>query len=88
MNQSPLFENINLFEIDLPLQKIIDEKGNADIRSGLQSYGQLLGTPETISHGFLANQYEPIFHSHDSKGKRIDSIEFHPSYHALMDIGI
>ena len=86
MNQSPLFENINLFEIDLPLQKIIQKNNSVSFQNELTEFGRLMGTAELINHGILANKYEPIFHSHNSKGDRIDFIEFHPSYHYLMDI--
>lgn len=88
MNQSPLFENINLFDIDLPLQKIIQKNNTQSLKAELKDIGQLIGSHELINHGKLANKYEPIFHSHDSKGTRVDLIEFHPSYHSLMDAAI
>ena len=35
-------------------------------------------------HARLANLHPPTLHSHDRFGNRIDEVEFHPSYHALL----
>ena len=35
-------------------------------------------------HARLANAFSPQRHTHDRFGHRIDEVEFHPSYHALM----
>ena len=64
--------------------------------------GQLVGTPEVIKNGHLANANPPILRTHDrlgnclaswpcnslyTQGNRIDEVEFHPAYHALMKLG-
>ena len=36
------------------------------------------------AHARLANVHAPQLHTHDRFGRRIDEVEFHPSYHALM----
>ena len=36
------------------------------------------------AHARLANIHTPQLHTHDRFGRRIDEVEFHPSYHALM----
>ena len=35
-------------------------------------------------HARLANTHTPVLHAHDLRGRRIDQVEFHPSYHVLM----
>ena len=50
----------------------------------LQSLGRELGTAEMQAHARLANQFPPQLQTHDRYGRRVDTIEFHPSYHALM----
>jgi putative acyl-CoA dehydrogenase len=35
-------------------------------------------------HAKLANHFSPQLKSHDRLGRRIDEVDFHPSYHALM----
>ena len=52
--------------------------------SPLQALGAKLGEPEMQVHARLANQHKPQLNSHDRFGRRIDDVEFHPSYHALM----
>ena len=36
------------------------------------------------THARLANAHTPELHSHDRFGRRVDQVEFHPSYHELM----
>ncbi|MET0543796.1 MAG: isovaleryl-CoA dehydrogenase, partial [Variovorax sp.] len=50
----------------------------------LEHLGSLLGTAEMQAHARLANTNAPVLHTHDRFGRRIDEVEFHPSYHALM----
>jgi putative acyl-CoA dehydrogenase len=39
-------------------------------------------------HARLANLHKPALHTHDRFGHRIDEVEFHPSYHALLGAAI
>ena len=40
------------------------------------------------AHARLANVHTPELHTHDRFGRRIDQVEFHPSYHALMTAAV
>ena len=53
--------------------------------SALQSLGRQMGSRAMQTHARLANTHPPVLHSHDRLGRRVDQVEFHPSYHALMD---
>jgi len=87
-NQSPVFEDINLFELDKPLQNILTHY-NANWDSNVMtSYGKTLGSAEWIRKGHQANNHAPIFHSHNSKGQRVDEIEYHPAYHEILGLSI
>ena len=87
-NQSPIFENINLFDGDKALQKIISaSEGNWGVEE-IKIFGGKIGTTASIKRGQLANVNAPIFKSHDQKGNQVDLVEFHPSYHELMNLGI
>lgn len=35
-----------------------------------------------------ANRYEPVLRTHDRYGNRVDEVDFHPSYHALMEVAL
>ncbi len=50
--------------------------------------GALLGTAQMQEHARLANLHKPQLHTHDRFGHRIDEVEFHPSYHALIGAAI
>ncbi|MBA2960789.1 MULTISPECIES: isovaleryl-CoA dehydrogenase [Ramlibacter] len=50
----------------------------------LQALGVRLGSREMQAHARLANVHPPQLRTHDRYGHRIDEVEFHPSYHALM----
>ena len=70
--------------------------GNAALRDALKfnapdldlaplaALGRLAGSAEMQAHARLANTHTPQLRTHDRFGRRIDVVEFHPSYHALM----
>lgn len=86
-NQVPPLTGSNLYRTDLPLRQWVHHYQGDWADEQLHSYGQLAGGP-LMQAGFLANQYPPVFHSHDRYGHRTDLVEFHPAYHELMHAGI
>jgi putative acyl-CoA dehydrogenase len=50
----------------------------------LTEFGAIAGD-SLMHHGDIANKNKPVLHAFDRYGRRIDHIEFHPSYHVLMD---
>ena len=50
--------------------------------------GEVLGNPEIINLGVLANRFTPELRTHDRFGYRIDEVAYHPAYHDLMRVGI
>ncbi|MES2413485.1 MAG: isovaleryl-CoA dehydrogenase [Pseudomonadota bacterium] len=85
-NQPSPLAGYNLFETNRPLRDAL--KFNApDLDSAsLAILGATLGTPDMQTHARLANTHSPELHTHDRFGRRIDEVEFHPSYHALMEL--
>jgi putative acyl-CoA dehydrogenase len=51
----------------------------------LSLLGQTMGSAEMQTHARLANTHPPQLVSHDRFGRRADIVEFHPSYHVLME---
>jgi putative acyl-CoA dehydrogenase len=78
----------NLLETNRPLLAALKFNAPQLETSELNKLGQLLGTAEMQTHARLANVHPPQLHSHDRFGRRIDQVEFHPSYHALMDAAV
>src|SRR5215469_14019686 len=50
----------------------------------LHDLGIRAGSAETRELAPLANEYPPVLRTHDSRGHRIDEVEFHPAWHELM----
>ncbi len=42
------------------------------------------GSSEWAEHARMADRNAPILHTHDAVGRRIDEVQYHPSWHALM----
>ena len=87
-NQSPPLENYNLFDSDCALKEAVRREGGGWIDAEAHRPGELLGKPEIINLGVLANRFTPELRTHDRCGYRIDEVTNHPAYHALMRIGI
>ena len=87
-NQTPSLENIDLFSTDRALCEAVEREGAAWAKSSLATFGTRLGTAETLEMGRLANVNPPILRSFDRTGSRIDRVEFHPAYHALLGLAV
>jgi len=83
VNQSPPFTGVNLFSSDPALGALVEGVPQSVIDQ-LNNHGAVWGSPETFELGRIANQLPPALKTHDPNGMRIDSVEFHPAYHALM----
>lgn len=82
-NQSPIFGGHNPWLADPLLQRIAGPL-RAETRKGLETHGAWAGLAETFELARLANRHTPILKTHDMKGNRLDQVEFHPAWHALM----
>ena len=88
LNQTPALEDYNVFEFDTPLREAVAREGAGWIAEQAHEFGAILGRAETLKLGELANRYTPVLRTHDRFGNRIDEVEFHPAYHALMQLGL
>src|SRR5712691_5128474 len=82
-NQSSPLVGVNLFNSDPALVALTDSAPQS-VADELVQQGTFWGSPEALELGRLANENPPILRSHDPNGVRIDQVEFHPAYHALM----
>ena len=83
-NQSAPLVGINLFESDQPLQDGLRHLMPGLDLAPLRTLGATLAGAHMQDHARLANTFPPQLRTHDRVGQRIDEVEFHPSYHALM----
>jgi putative acyl-CoA dehydrogenase len=54
----------------------------------LHALGRLAGSAATGEQARLANEHPPVLRSHDRWGNRIDEVESHPAWHALMTTAV
>ncbi|MDE2618437.1 MAG: isovaleryl-CoA dehydrogenase [Burkholderiales bacterium] len=83
-NQPAPLVDYNLYETNRPLQDALRFNAPQLDTAALSCLGAAVGTAEMQTHARLANAHTPQLHSHDRQGRRIDQVEFHPSYHSLM----
>ena len=87
-NQSPPYENVDLFLSDAPLVGAVKANdGAGDLAAdmaALSAFGKAWGTSERFALARQANENTPKLKTFDPKGFRSDTVEFHPAYHGFM----
>ena len=83
-NQPAPLTNLNLFATNRPLRDALHFNAPSLATAELDRLGAALGSAEMQTHARLAHVHPPQLHTHDRVGHRLDTVEFHPSYHALM----
>ncbi|MTV12589.1 MULTISPECIES: acyl-CoA dehydrogenase family protein [Bradyrhizobium] len=83
-NQSPPFENVDLFTVDAPLAAAVAANGGAAATAELSDFGKHWGSAAMAERGRVANENTPKLRLFDARGNRRDEVEFHPAYHELM----
>ncbi|AEG93089.1 isovaleryl-CoA dehydrogenase [Ramlibacter tataouinensis] len=87
-NQPEPLVDYDLFQGHAALRDALKFNAPALDTAPLAELGRRLGTAEMQLHARLANVHAPQLRTHDRFGRRIDQVEFHPSYHALMDAAV
>jgi len=83
-NQSPPFENVDLFASDRALRDAVAANGAGAEAAALSAFGKRWGTAAMFEAARVANENTPKLKTFDTKGFRRDEVEFHPAYHAFM----
>lgn len=86
-NQPPEFAPRDLWVTDIALREAANREGAASFETRLAAYGALAGG-ELYRLSFDAHRDKPRLRTHDRFGHRIDTVEFHPNYHRLMEAAI
>ena len=84
LNQSTAFTNANLFQANRPLQDALRFLHPGFDAARFDALGAEVGSATMQAHARLANTQGPVLQTHDRFGHRVDQIEFHPGYHALL----
>ena len=88
LNQPEPLTGYNLFEGNRGLRDALALNAPSLDTASLWDLGAQLGGGDMQLHARLANVHTPQLRTHDRHGRRVDQVEFHPSYHALMSAAV
>jgi len=86
-NQPPPLADFDAFATDAALIEALRREGADWAEPRVAVYGRRVGG-DLAAWGAEANRQRPVLRSHDRYGHRIDEVDFHPAYHALMAAAI
>jgi putative acyl-CoA dehydrogenase len=86
-NQPPEFAPRDLWQDDIALREAVAREGAGAFAPGIAAYGALAGD-SLYRLAFDAHRDRPRLRRFDRGGERIDRVEFHPAYHAVMQAAI
>jgi putative acyl-CoA dehydrogenase len=84
-NQPPPLEDDDLFAGDTPLRDGLERAGAGWAFERLEAFGKLAGSVRFREWGRQANRFSPELRTHDRFGHRVDEVDFHPAWHAVME---
>lgn len=82
-NQPPPLTGSNAWRGDPLLIQLAEDFSDA-VRRELDTLGRFVLAHDAQELARLANSEAPVLRTHDRQGRRIDLVEFHPAYHALL----
>ncbi|WP_182526609.1 acyl-CoA dehydrogenase family protein [Nocardioides dongkuii] len=84
-NQAPPLVGHNVVTADRALTEAVVRHGSPAVVDDLFDLGAEAGSADAREHGRLANEHHPRLVPYDRWGHRVDEVEFHPSWHWLME---
>ena len=83
LNQPKPWSGINAYRSD-PLLSDVSASLPQAVRDDVEAIGKYVTSPEAQDLARMANQGVPQLRTHGPRGERLDVVEFHPAWHALM----
>ncbi|MEZ5077013.1 MAG: acyl-CoA dehydrogenase family protein [Solirubrobacterales bacterium] len=87
-NQPPPLADYNVFEADRPLGEAVRREGAEWAVERIAAVGEFAGSEHAQILGRQANEFPPQLCTHDRYGNRVDTAEFHPAWHELMQVAV
>ena len=82
-NQVPPLEDCNPATSPVLVEALIREGGQWGLEE-VTELGAISASREALRWGELADRNQPVLHTHDQYGHRVDEVEYDPAYHELM----
>jgi len=73
---------------DQALLEGLRREGAGWAEDAVRRQGRTAGSAEAQTWAEEANRFEPVLRTHDRYGNRIDEVEYHQSYHRLMQVAV
>src|SRR4051812_48855870 len=86
-NQVPPLEDYNPATSPALAEALIREGGGWGVDE-VNELGARAGSAQAQRWGELADRNQPILHTHDRYGHRVDEVEYDPAYHELMTVAV
>jgi putative acyl-CoA dehydrogenase len=87
-NQPPPLVDLNLYEADTVLSEAVRREGAEWAEGQISEVGALAGSERVQALGAQANENPPKLRTHDRYGNRVDTVDFHPSWHELLGLAV
>jgi putative acyl-CoA dehydrogenase len=87
LNQVPALADYDVAQ-DPALLSALHREGGGWAEPEVRELGLLAGAATTQEQARLANLHKPVLRTHDARGYRVDEVDFHPSWHQLMDTAV
>ena len=88
LNQAPPRVDVDEYALNPALQEAVAVFSPHARVERFHEIGRHVGTEQYQHDAELANTYTPVHHAHDRWGNRVDQIEFHPSYHRVIEYSV
>ncbi|GHG89217.1 acyl-CoA dehydrogenase family protein [Streptomyces lanatus] len=91
-NQPPPLVGYDVYSADRALTEAVERhlapETLEEAREELAAFGRTCGSAQVQEWGVLANEHPPRLRTHDRYGRRVDEVDFHPSWHRLLGKGV
>ena len=88
LNQPPALVDYNAFDADPALGEALEREGGAWGVDRCRDLGAAVGSSEADEHRRRAQRNIPVLRTHDRYGNRIDEVEYDPSWHWMLGLGV
>jgi putative acyl-CoA dehydrogenase len=88
VNQPPPLADHNAFDADPALGEALARDGGGWGVDRVRDFGAVVASAEALEHARRAQRNLPVLHTHDRYGHRIDEVEYDPSMHWMLRLGV